>query len=147
MELTAAFLPKLNASLNAIAAFFLVLGFFAIKNQKILWHRIFMSTAFLVSALFLGFYLYYHFNFPSQRFQGQGLIRVFYFSMLLSHVILAVVILPFILRLFFLAFKERFLEHKRLARIIWPLWIYTSVTGVLIYFFLYEWFPSNGASL
>jgi putative membrane protein len=147
MELPLNFFPKINASLNALAAFFLFLGWFAIKFGNVKLHRVSMATAFGVSAVFLASYLYYHFHFPSQKFQGLGWSRNVYFPMLISHIILAVAILPFIFRILFLAYRQRFAEHARLARWVWPLWIYTSVTGVLIYFFLYVWFPAGTEEL
>jgi putative membrane protein len=134
--------PLINAILNATAAFFLVAGFIAVKQRKLELHKKLMRAAFVFSALFLADYLYYHFNYPSQKFGGQGWIRPLYFTILISHIILAVVILPFILRMVWLATQSRFQEHARIARWIWPLWMYTSVTGVLVYLMLYQWFPS-----
>lgn len=138
--------PSLNASLNATAAFFLLLGFLAVKQKHINAHRFCMAIAVLASSLFLGCYLYYHFNFPAVPFAGKGSIRYLYFTMLISHIILAVAMLPFIFRLLQHALNARFEEHKRLARIVWPVWMYTSLTGILIYFFLYVWFPAEGGS-
>ena len=136
------FLPAWNASLNGLAFVCLCLGLFFIKKKNIPAHQKTMTTAFLVSAIFLASYLYYHFNFPSTRFQGQGLIRPLYFIMLVSHIILAVVVLPFILRLFYLIKKDQPQKHAKLARIVWPIWAYVSLTGVLIYLCLYQLYPA-----
>lgn len=102
-----------------------------------------MISAFLVSAVFLGFYLYYHSHYPPRIFAGTGFIRPVYFAMLISHIILAVGVLPFILRLLWAAHKGDFTRHKKLARVVYPVWIYTSLTGVLVYLFLYQWFTNE----
>jgi putative membrane protein len=146
MDLTFNFFPQLNASLNAIAALFLLLGWVAIKKKSLRVHKFCMGTAFLVSSLFLASYLYYHYHFPSKKFLGEGFWRPLYFTLLISHIILATAILPFILRLLYLALKARFDEHRKMARWVWPLWIYTSVSGVLVYFFLYVWFKDGLSS-
>ena len=139
------FLPAWNAFLNGTAFFLLVLGLVLIKRKQNLAHKRCMLAAFGVSAVFLSSYLYYHFNYTSQPFQGVGFIRPVYFTMLISHIILAVLILPFIFRLLFLGFKNRNLEHQKLGRWVWPVWAYISLTGVLIYFCLYQWFPGGSA--
>lgn len=139
--LTNNFLPALNASLNAVAAVLLLWGFVLIKNGQKERHLKVMWTAFGVSSVFLASYLYYHFNYTSTRFGGQGWIRPVYFTVLISHIILATVMVPFILRLLYLAQTGSFAGHSRLARIVWPVWMYTSVTGVFVYFMLYHWFP------
>lgn len=135
------FFPTFNAAMNGTASLLLLVGFILIKQRKITAHLRVMWCAFGASALFLASYLYYHFNFHSNAFGGEGIIRPIYFAMLITHIILAVVILPFIFRLLYLGtrgFNER---HRRLAKWIWPLWMYTSMTGVLIYFMLYQWYP------
>jgi len=140
---TSTFFPALNASLNFVSFLFLIAGYIFIKKNQKKAHQYSMSGAFLVSAVFLVSYLYYHFNYDPVRLEVQGPIRTIYFAMLISHIILAVVIVPLILRTLFLASKQNFVAHKKIARIVFPLWIYTSLTGVLIYFFLYVWFPSE----
>src|SRR5688572_27911909 len=110
------FLPAWNASLNALAFLFLLLGLLAIKKRRQLAHEKFMKAAFATSSVFLASYLYYHFNFTSNKFLGQGLIRPIYFTMLISHIILAVVVLPFIFRILYLAQKGRVKEHSKMAR-------------------------------
>lgn len=138
---TNTFLPALNATLNALAAIFLLWGFVLIKKGQRLAHQRVMTLAFGTSAVFLASYLYYHYNFVSNRFGGQGLIRLIYFSILISHVILATLMVPFILRLLYLGYQGSFEKHKKLGRKVWPVWMYTSVTGVVVYFMLYHWFP------
>jgi putative membrane protein len=133
--------PSINASLNACAAVCLTAGYAFVKAKKILAHRICMMLALLFSAIFLGCYLYYHYQVGAQTpFLGQGAWRVVYFSMLISHIILAVVIVPLIFRTVYLALSGQVGLHRRWARWTYPLWYYVSVTGVLIYFFLYQWF-------
>jgi len=130
--------PALNASLNATCAALLVLGWILIKSGRREAHRWTMVAAFLCSAVFLACYLYYHFHAGSVRFQKTGPIRTVYFAILLSHTILAVAVLPLILRTLFLAAKGRFEEHRRAARWAFPVWLYVSVTGVTVYWMLYR---------
>lgn len=142
-EATNTFLPALNATLNGIAAVLLVVGYLLVRQKKITAHRNVMMAAFLVSSAFLASYLYYHFHYSSRPFQGTGLIRPIYFAMLLSHILLATAMVPFVLRMLWLALKNRIEAHRKLARWVWPVWMYTSVTGVLIYLMLYQWYPQK----
>lgn len=130
--------PALNASLNATTAALLVTGWVLIKKNRREAHRWTMVAAFLCSALFLACYLYYHFHVGSVRFQKTGWIRPVYFTILLTHTILAVLVLPLILRALYLAAKDRFEEHARAARWAFPVWLYVSVTGVTVYWMLYR---------
>jgi putative membrane protein len=132
--------PALNASLNAATTVLLILGLFFILRRQITAHRICMGLAVLTSSVFLGCYLYYHFHAGSTRFTGTGWIRPVYFTILLSHTILAVVNLPLIIITVYRALTGQLEKHKALARWTWPIWMYVSVTGVLIYFMLYHWF-------
>ena len=129
--------PALNATLNASSAICLVLGWLLIRSGRRDAHRAVMLAALLCSSVFLACYLYYHSQVGSVRFQREGLIRVVYFSVLLTHTVLAAVILPLIARTLFLAVRGRFDEHKRWARWTLPTWLYVSVTGVAIYWMLY----------
>jgi putative membrane protein len=131
-------LPTLNACLNAVSALLLAAAYHAIRRKEIERHRRLMLTAVATSAAFLVSYLVYHAQVGSVRFQGQGAVRPVYFAILVTHTILAVVIVPMILRTLFLARKKRFPEHRRLARWTFPLWVYVSVTGVVIYVMLYR---------
>ncbi len=130
--------PHLNASLNASSALLLLTGWALIKNGRREAHRWAMLGAFACSAAFLACYLYYHFQVGSVRFQKTGPIRTFYFTLLLTHTVLAVAVLPLILRALFLAAKGRFEEHRRAARWAFPVWLYVSVTGVAVYWMLYR---------
>lgn len=136
MELTS--FPALNASLNATTAALLVTGWFLIRSGKREAHRWTMVAAFLCSAVFLACYLWYHFHVGSVKFMKQGWIRPVYFTILISHTVLAVLVLPIILRTLFLAAKERFEEHRQAARWAFPVWLYVSVTGVTVYWMLYR---------
>lgn len=132
-------LPVLNSILNGMSAVLLTCGFFFIRNRKILLHKICMVTAFLTSTVFLVSYLIYHFQVGSIRFRHDGAIRTLYFSILLSHTVLAAVIVPLVLMTLYRALRENFEKHKRIARWTLPLWLYVSVTGVMIYWMLYQW--------
>lgn len=139
--------PALNATLNSLTSLLLLAGFIAILRGHKNVHRAFMVSAFLTSAVFLACYLTYHFGMHYYygkgvtKFTTPGWPRYIYLSILLTHTILAIVVLPMILRTFYLALKERFDEHKRLARWTWPVWMYVSVTGVIVYVMLYQLYP------
>lgn len=131
------FFPALNAALNGTAGLFLLLGYYFIKKQQKMAHRNSMAAAFAVSSAFLVSYLYYHFNYDARPFSGTGTIRVLYLSMLISHIIGAIILVPGVLTVLFNAYKKNWPVHKKWARWVWPLWMYISVTGVAIYFSLY----------
>lgn len=131
-------LPTLNALLNATAATLLVAGFFLIRSGRRDAHRRAMTAAFACSVLFLVSYLVYHFEVGSVRFQGTGTVRTVYLSILLTHTVLATAV-PFLaVATLVLARKGRFEAHRRLARVTLPIWLYVSVTGVVIYLMLYR---------
>lgn len=136
-------LPPINATLNAIAGILLIIGFVLIKQGKKKAHAKCMITAFAVSCVFLVCYVLHKILIKGVHtpFGGVGFIRTFYYVMLISHIILAIAIVPLVLVTMNRAFKQRFELHKKIAKITWPLWMYVSVTGVLVYFFLYQWFP------
>ena len=136
MELS--ILPAVNASLNAATAFFLVSGYILIRNKAVAAHKRVMLSACLTSALFLVSYLYYHAHHGMTRFQGQGFIRTVYFTILISHTILAVIIVPLVIITLVFALKGNFVRHKAIARVTLPLWLYVSITGVLVYWILYK---------
>jgi uncharacterized membrane protein YozB (DUF420 family) len=131
-------LATLNAVLNSIAAVLLVIGWVTIARGNWKAHRAAMVAAFAVSAIFLVSYLTYHAIAGSVPFKGQGAVRIVYFAILISHVILAAAVPVLALRMFFLAWKQRWEAHRRLGRITLPIWLYVSVTGVVIYLMLYH---------
>jgi putative membrane protein len=131
-----AFLPALNALLNALAAIALVVGFAYIRVRNIVAHRASMFVAFVFSSVFLVSYITNYALHGDMKFQGVGDIRWVYFPLLISHIILAVVVLPMILITFFLSLSGRFTTHKKLARWTFPIWLYVSVTGVMVYLML-----------
>jgi uncharacterized membrane protein YozB (DUF420 family) len=133
-------LPTLNAVLNFCATVLLVAGWYCIKTRKVAGHITFMILALLVSAAFLTSYLIYHFNVGSFPFQGKGWIRPVYFTLLITHVIMAVVNLPMIIMTVIPVLGRKFDKHKRIARWTLPVWLYVSVTGVLVYMMCYQWF-------
>ncbi len=136
-------LPTLNATLNATSAVLLGLGFYFIRQKKREAHRVCMIAALVVSCLFLVSYLTYHYTSGITRFGAQGWIRPVYFTILTSHTILAMIIVPLVLITLRRALKQRFDLHKAIARWTWPIWMYVSVTGVLVYLLLYHLFPSR----
>lgn len=134
-------LATANAVLNSIATVLLVIGWICIARGRWRAHRAAMVAAFIVSAVFLVSYLTYHALAGSVPFRGQGVVRPIYFAILVSHVILAAAVPVMALRMFFLAWKGRWDAHRRLGRIAMPVWLYVSVTGVVIYAMLYHLFP------
>ncbi len=127
------FLPALNAVLNGSAAAALVVGFVLIRARRIAAHRAAMFTAFVFSFVFLVSYIVNHALHGDMLFHGQGLVRPFYFALLISHILLSVVALPMILITFFLSLSGRFPAHRRLARFTFPVWLYVAVSGVAVY--------------
>jgi putative membrane protein len=131
-------LATVNAGLNAAAAVLIGTGFYFIKQKNIRAHKVCMVSAVVVSSLFLTSYLIYHYNVGSVRFTKQGWIRDVYFPLLLTHTVLAVVALPLVLRTVFVGAKGRFAQHVRIAKWTFPIWMYVSVTGVVVYLLLYH---------
>lgn len=131
-------LAPVNAALNFTSACFLVAGFVFVKRRQLDAHRRCMLGAVSASALFLVFYLTRSALSGTHEFAGTGTARTVYLTVLFSHMILAVVVVPLVLRLLFLARKERFDEHRRLARWTFPVWLYVSVTGLIVYAMLYQ---------
>ena len=136
------YLPHVNAILNSTSAILLVTGYSFIRNGRVNAHRNCQLTAFATSTLFLISYLTYHYYHGSTRFTGQGIVRPLYFAILLTHTILAVVIVPLILLTLYRAARQDFARHRRIARWTLPLWLYVSVTGVIVYLMLYQIYPS-----
>ena len=129
-------LPPLNASLNAIAATLLILGWVAIKRKDVKLHQRLMVGAFIASSLFLASYLTYHYFHGDTPYGGQGAQRYLYFSLLISHVVLSIPVLPLALAAFFFAYRRDFVRHRKVTRFLHPIWLYVSVTGVLVYLML-----------
>lgn len=131
-------LPALNAALNTTAAILLITGYRLVRQRRLEAHRKVMLAALSVSVLFLASYLVYHFNVGSVKFQKTGPIRAVYFAILLSHTILAAAVAPMALITVYRAWTKRFDKHRALARITLPVWLYVSVTGVIVYLMLYR---------
>ena len=131
-------MPELNAALNLASAILLVLVYTLIRQRAITGHALCMLGAVLTSSVFLVSYIYYHLHHGGTRFPGTGWSRPLYFSILISHTILAVVQVPLIYRTLTFALAGRFDRHRRWARVTWPIWLYVSVTGVVIYWMLYR---------
>jgi uncharacterized membrane protein YozB (DUF420 family) len=138
MPLTASDLPALNATLNATAAVLLLAGWWNIKRRRIQVHRRFMIAAFVASSLFLISYTTYHAQVGSKHFPGTGLARVIYFSILIPHVTLAAAVLPLAIVTLRRGLRRDDSRHRRLARLTFPIWLFVSVTGVLVYLMLYQ---------
>ena len=135
--------PALNATLNAASTVFIAAGWWFIRRERKLPHIACMLAALVTSTVFLACYLIYHFNVGSVRFTAGGAARWIYYFILLTHVVLAIVIVPMVVLTVVPALRQRFDRHRRMGRWTMPLWLYVSVTGVVVYFMLYRWFPSN----
>ncbi|MBV6415720.1 MAG: hypothetical protein CMLOHMNK_00233 [Steroidobacteraceae bacterium] len=134
----ATFLPHVNAALNATTAALLLVGRVQIARRRVAAHRAFMLAAFAVSVLFLVGYITYHVSAPIFEFRGRGAIRPVYYALLVSHVLLAALAIPVILLTVWRGLHRDDLRHRRVARWTWPLWIYVSASGVLVYLMLYH---------
>ena len=137
-------LPHINASLNALSGVFLIAGFIFIKLKKVHFHRVCMLSAFTTSTIFLICYVIHHairtyyFGLGPTKFAGEGIARPIYFLILGTHTILAIVVVPFIIVTLRYALKGKFDSHRRIARWTYPIWLYVSVTGVIVYLMLYQ---------
>ncbi len=133
-------LPTLNATLNTAATLLLLSGYASIRLKMVRVHMAFMILALLVSTAFLASYLYHHYLVGHVEFMGKGAIRYFYIPLLLSHIVLAAAILPLVILTVVPALSRKFDRHKRIARWTLPIWLYVSVTGVLVYLMCYIWY-------
>jgi uncharacterized membrane protein YozB (DUF420 family) len=131
-------LPAVNASLNALSGVLLLVGYVLIRNRRIEQHRKVMIAAFAASSLFLLFYVIYHAQVGSVRFPRQGFVRPLYFTILVTHVTLAATVPPLAIITLSRGLKGRYTQHRRIARWTFPIWMYVSVTGVLVYVLLYQ---------
>lgn len=141
--------PHLNATLNALSGLLIVIGFYFIKKRNIDAHRFCMTSACIVSAIFLISYVAHHavrtyyFGLGPTRFTGEGIAKPIYFTILTSHTILAAVIAPFVIVTFFRGLKRLDEKHRKIARYVFPIWLYVSITGVIVYIMLYHLYPAR----
>ena len=126
-------LPPIYATINGFTAVILLIAFWAIKNKKIVLHENLMTTAIGCSAIFLMLYMAYHMTSDSTKFGGEGLIKYLYYFILITHIILSIIIIPFVLITYVRAITKNFERHKKIARITFPLWLYVAISGVLVY--------------
>ena len=136
-------LPTINAILNATSGILIIIGYIMIRRKKIAAHRACMIGAVSASVIFLISYLVYHFNVGATRFAGTGWSRPVYFTVLVTHTALAAVLAPVVVVTLRRALKGEFARHLKIAKWTFPMWLYVSITGVLVYFMLYHWFPSR----
>ncbi|HEY8561535.1 MAG TPA: DUF420 domain-containing protein [Pyrinomonadaceae bacterium] len=136
-------LPHVIGAINTLTTAALILGLVFIKLKKINHHRAMMSASFALGGVFLVCYVIYHLTNPANKFNGEGLIRGLYLFILATHIIFSLVVLPLVLRAMFYAATGRFAAHKKIARFAYPIWLYVSVTGVLVYLFVYQLFPAK----
>jgi uncharacterized membrane protein YozB (DUF420 family) len=141
--MTVSDLPALNASLNALSTVFISAGWYLIRRGHWRRHVACMITAIITSTLFLASYLTYHYlrGGNATRFSGHGIIRPIYFTILITHIFLAFTILPLVIITLVPTFQRRWDKHKRIGRWTMPIWLYVSVTGVIVYLLLYKWYP------
>jgi putative membrane protein len=130
------FLPMVHACLNSLVALFLVLALVMIKRNDVRMHKLFVSAAMICSALFLTCYVVYHFTTAETRFGGEGAIKLAYLLLLISHIVLAAISLPFILLTWVYGFTNQFQKHRKLAKWVFPVWLYVAVTGPICYLML-----------
>lgn len=127
------FLPPIYASINAFTAVILVIAFWAITNKKIKLHQRLMQTAIICSVLFLVMYVAYHMTSDSTKYGGEGVLKYVYYTILITHIVLSVIVIPFVLITYVRAMTQNYVMHKKIARITFPIWLYVAVSGVLVY--------------
>ena len=127
------FLPHLNGMMNTAASIALIFGFYFIKKGNILYHRVSMIAAFVMGSIFLVSYVIYHSIAPSTHFGGEGIIRPIYFGLLISHIILAAIVVPFVLLAMYYGLANKIIMHKKIVKWTFPIWLYVSITGVVVY--------------
>jgi putative membrane protein len=130
-------------AINFLTTAVLIAGFIFIKRKQIELHRFAMTTAFVLGGLFLVCYVIYHISNPANRFHGQGIVRYVYFFFLISHIALSLIVLPLVLRAIVFAYTKQFARHLRVARYGYPIWLYVSASGVIVYLMLYQLFPAK----
>lgn len=129
--------------INTLTTVALVFGLIFIKQKKVHLHRLSMAIAFSLGALFLVFYVIYHSTNPANKFTGEGAARAIYLTLLFSHIALSLVVLPLVLRAMFYAVTKQFEKHKKIVKFAYPIWLYVSATGVIVYAMLYHLFPAK----
>jgi putative membrane protein len=127
------FLPPIYASINGFTAIILIIAVWSIKNEKAILHERLMKTAIICSVMFLVMYLAYHMTSDSTKFEGEGTIKYVYFFILITHILLSIIVIPFVLITYVRAITKNFERHKKIARITFPLWLYVAVSGVIVY--------------
>lgn len=137
-------LPRLDAFLNGASAIFLVAGYVFIRARRILQHKVCMISAVACSSAFLVSYLYFHAHAGLVRFSGQGTVRPVYFTILISHTILAAAIVPLVIITLYFALRSRFARHRAIARWTLPIWLYVSITGIIVYYLLFVLYKPLG---
>lgn len=134
-------LPFYNAIINTLTAILLILGVYFVKSDKVNYHKISMGGAFLLGTIFLIFYVIYHSNAPSTKFGGEGMIRYVYFFFLLSHILLAFIVVPLVLSAVYFAVSEKIDKHRKIVKFTFPVWLYVSITGVIVYLMISPYYP------
>ncbi len=134
-------LPEFNAYINALTFLLLLIGFVLIKNGKVVAHRSAMVSAFIFSVIFLISYLTYHYGAPHTSFGGEGLVKYIYYFILISHILLAITVVPLALITLFRAWRMDYFKHKKIARWTLPIWLYVSLTGVIVYLMIEPYYP------
>ncbi len=135
-------LPHVIGFVNSLTTLALILGLIFIKQNKINLHRLAMVSAFSLGGVFLICYIIYHLTNPANKFSGEGFARYIYLFALFTHILLSIVVLPFVLRAMFYAITKQFVKHKKIVRFAYPIWLYVSATGVFVYLMLYQLFPT-----
>ncbi|MGL4629607.1 MAG: DUF420 domain-containing protein [Leadbetterella sp.] len=130
------YLPHFNAAINSATAFFLILALIAIKRKNIPLHKLFTTLGFGLGALFLLAYIGYHITHESTTFGGRGLVRMFYYFVLITHILGSLIVLPFVLRAYYYGYNRMDAEHLKITKIAFPLWLYVSITGVVAYYMI-----------
>ncbi len=134
--LNVSFLPHLNAGLNSLTFICLMIGGFAIRQKNVKLHRATMLSAFLLSSVFLISYVLYHNNAPHTKFGGEGIIKIIYLAILLTHILLAIVVVPFVLLAIYYAWTGQIETHKKIVKYTYPIWSYVAFSGVVVYFMI-----------
>lgn len=135
-------LPFYNAIINTLTAIFLITGFYFIKNGNVVNHKRCMISAFVLGCIFLILYILYHSNAPSTKFGGEGIIRYVYFSLLISHILLAFIVVPLVLSAIYFAVSQKIEKHKKIVKFTFPVWLYVSISGVIVYLMISPYYPS-----